>query len=127
MMTFRESRPTISNPFGKCTAEIRTIVPEIVADKLTVYAADTGRTKQEAHRSIVELALMGAGRVLSARLGVYAPDDPPLEFEQVVSALAMANRMSRDQYIQKVLHEHVYGLGSSTVPVSATESDGARQ
>lgn len=93
-----------TSPLGKNDVEIKTTVPEVLANALAEYASLSGLPKAEALRGILEASLMGALSHLPKHLV-----GRNLTHEQSVRALAALLGLDTKEYERHVLEEHIGG------------------
>ena len=100
----RMARSGFTGAWGKNDQEARTTVSDAVASALAEHAQLTGRPKAEAHRQLLEEALMGRLAGLPRRFA-----RSQLDLDEAVAALATVNGLTREEFIEAVLVEYVFG------------------
>jgi len=67
-----ESRPRDTNPAGKCTERLETLLPSEVFDAIGALASLSGKSKSEYVRAVLEQHAFGALNYARARVGGQA-------------------------------------------------------
>lgn len=101
----RMARSGFTGAWGKNDQEARTTVSDTVASALAEHAQLTGRPKAEAHRQLLEEALMGRLAGLPRRFA----RSQQMALDEAVAALATVNGLTREEFIEAVLVEYVFG------------------
>lgn len=101
----RMARSGFTGAWGKNDQEARTTVSDAVASALAEHAQLTGRPKAEAHRQLLEEALMGRLAGLPRRFA----RSQQMDLDEAVAALATVNGLTREEFIEAVLVEYVFG------------------
>ena len=101
----RMARSGLTGTWGKNDQEARTTVSDAVASALAEHAQLTGRPKAEAHRQLLEEALMGRLAGLPRRFA----RSQQMALDEAVAALATVNGLTREEFIEAVLVEYVFG------------------
>lgn len=101
----RMARSGLTGAWGKNDQEARTTVSDAVASALAEHAQLTGRPKAEAHRQLLEEALMGRLAGLPRRFA----RSQQMDLDEAVAALATVNGLTREEFIEAVLVEYVFG------------------
>lgn len=112
-ISLRAARNTHFKSCGKTREILKVIGTDTLDDAIDTATRSTGTTKSETVRSLLEAAMFG--HLWVAQSSSNATRRSPLTRQEVdlddaVSALALMRGMSRDEYVECVLREHVFGL-----------------
>lgn len=126
-ISLRAARNAHFESCGKTQEILKIIGTETLADAIETATRVTGTSKSETVRSLLEAAMFG--HLWVAQSASNASRRSPLtrqavDLDDAVSALALMRGMSRADYIDSVLREHVFGLFHEAQ--SGTGTDGGQ-
>jgi len=96
------SRSATTNQFGKCTVDVKFVIPPMIEDVCKRLASGCGNWSEYLRDLLVADAF--------GQVGVqFHEPHPERDVEQSLAVLAFKQHMTTEEYKQKVLFEHVNG------------------
>ena len=98
-----------SNPLGKCTQAVKSSIDDLTKEGLLALQREEGLPEAEIIRNVLQTRIHGAWTMLrlSIQPGIASPGIGP---DKALEALAMLNGMSVDEYREKVINDHIFGV-----------------
>lgn len=96
------SRGANTNPFGKCSVDVKFVVPPMIEDICKRLSVKDGNWSEYLRNLMVADAFGQIG-------AQFGEPHPSRDVEQALAVLAFKEHMSTEEYKQQVLFEHVNG------------------